>query len=58
MLEAIRTKFRKEPEYISPFSEFIRNASSAEKKKVYERIMREAIEEQRKLMERAEKDQI
>lgn len=57
MFEAIRNKFRKRTGYNSPFSEFIRNASAGEKKKVYEQVMRDAIEEQRKLMERAEKMQ-
>ncbi len=56
MLETIRSKFRKEPAYNSPFSEFVRNASSREKKKVFEQVMRAAIEEQRKVMERAEKE--
>lgn len=55
MLEELRHKFRRKPDYNSPFSEFIRNASAREKKKVYEQVMREAIEEQRKLIERAEK---
>lgn len=57
MFEAIRNRFGKRPEYVSPFSEFIRNASSREKKKVFEQVMKEAIEEQRKVMERAEQIQ-
>lgn len=57
MLDTVRRKFKKEPEYINPFAEFIRNASAREKKKVYEHVMRKAIEDQRKLMERAQKEQ-
>ena len=56
MLESLRFKFQKRPECNSPFSEFIRNASSREKKKVYEQVMRDAIEMQRKTMRRAEKE--
>ncbi len=57
MFETVRRKFTKEPEYVNPFADFIRNASASKKKKVFEHVMREAIEDQRKLMERAEKDQ-
>lgn len=57
MFETVRRKFTKEPEYVNPFADFIRNASAGKKKKVFEHVMREAIEDQRKLMERARKDQ-
>ena len=56
MIRAIRNKLRQNPQQNSQFSEFIRNASAGEKKKVYERVMRKAIEKQRKLMECAEKE--
>ncbi len=56
MFETIRSKLTREPEYNNPFAEFVRNASAREKKKVFEAVMRESIEEQRKLLERAEKD--
>ena len=56
MFETIRRKLKKEPEYINPFADFIRNAKSRERKKVYEHVMRKAAEDQRKLMERAEKE--
>ncbi len=56
MLESVRRKFTKKTEYVNEFAEFVRNASAREKKKVFEQVMREAIEDQRKLMERAEKE--
>lgn len=34
----------------TPFSEFIRNASSAEKKRVYTEVMRKATERQNRLL--------
>ncbi len=34
----------------TPFSEFIRNASSREKKQVYERVLKRATERQNRLM--------
>ncbi len=34
----------------TPFSEFIRNASSAEKKRVYERVLKKATERQNRLL--------
>ena len=34
----------------TPFSEFIRNASSAEKKRVYERVLKKASERQNRLL--------
>ncbi len=58
MLDSIRKKIRKEPEYVNPFADFIRNASAREKKKVYEEVMRQAIEDQRKLIERAEREEL
>lgn len=56
MLETVRRKLSKEPEYINPFAEFIRNASARERKKVFEHVMREATKDQQKLMERAKKE--
>ena len=56
MFETVRRKLKKEPEYINPFADFIRNANARERKKVYEHVMRKAAEDQRKLMERAEKE--
>jgi len=37
----------------TPFSEFIRNASSAEKKRVYERVLKKATERQNRLLRSA-----
>lgn len=34
----------------TPFSEFIRNASSAEKKRVYTEVMRKATERQNRIL--------
>lgn len=34
----------------SAFSEFIRNASSAEKKKVFKRVLEKATEDQRRIL--------
>jgi hypothetical protein len=34
----------------TPFSDFIRNASSAEKKRVYERVLKKATERQNRLV--------
>lgn len=42
------------PTTSSAFSEFIRNASSAEKKKVYTIVLRKATERQQRLMEAAD----
>lgn len=36
----------------TPFSEFIRNASSAEKKRVYKRVLKKASERQNRLLTR------
>ena len=36
-----------------PFAEFIRNASSAEKKRVYERVLKKATERQNHLVRTA-----
>jgi len=41
------------PEGSTAFSEFIRNASSAEKKKVYTVVIQRATERQKRLMEAA-----
>ena len=37
----------------TPFSEFIRNASSAEKKTVYKRVLEKATESQNRVLTRA-----
>jgi len=37
----------------TPFSEFIRNASSAEKKRVYKRVLEKASESQNRILARA-----
>jgi hypothetical protein len=37
----------------TPFSEFIRNASSAEKKRVYKRVLEKASESQNRILKRA-----
>jgi hypothetical protein len=37
----------------TPFSEFIRNASSAEKKRVYKRVLKKASESQNRVLARA-----
>ncbi len=57
MLNTVSRKLKKEPEYINPFAEFIRKASASEKKQVYENVMRDEVDDQRKLMERARKKQ-
>ena len=44
---------RLKTENSSPFSEFIRNASSAEKKRVYERVLKKATERQNRLLNAA-----
>lgn len=36
----------------TPFSEFIRNASSAEKKRVYKRVLEKASESQNRILAR------
>lgn len=39
----------------TPFSDFIRNASSEKKKKVYTRVMKRAAEQQRSLIDEVER---
>jgi hypothetical protein len=46
-----RTKHKKVAS--TPMSEFIRNASSAEKNKVYKRVLKKASERQNDLIERS-----
>lgn len=46
MLKAL---FRRKPSTSSPFSEFIRNASSGEKKRVYTVVLKKAIERQNRV---------
>lgn len=43
-------KPKMEPVVSTPFSEFIRNASSAEKKRVYTQVMKRASERQNRLL--------
>lgn len=46
--------FSNQPKVVStPFSDFIRNASSREKKRVYARVLDGASKRQRKLIEKA-----
>ena len=44
--------FKPKPLPSTPFSEFIRNASSAEKKRVYTKVLRKATERQRAVLSR------
>ncbi|MHB8744718.1 MAG: hypothetical protein ACYC9L_16590 [Sulfuricaulis sp.] len=46
--------FKRKPKAVAstPFSEFIRNASSAEKKRVYKRVLEKATESQNRLLSR------
>lgn len=46
-------KARPKPTTSSPFSEFIRNASSAEKKRVYGDVLRKATERQQRVSAKA-----
>lgn len=47
--------FKRKPKAVAstPFSEFIRNASSAEKKRVYKRVLEKASESQNRILARA-----
>jgi len=42
--------FKPKPTDSTPFSEFIRNAKSDEKKRVYERVLKKATERQNRLV--------
>jgi len=46
--------FKRKPKTVAstPFSEFIRNASSAEKKRVYKRVLEKASESQNRVLAR------
>lgn len=46
--------FKRKPKVIdsTPFSDFIRNASSAEKKRVYKRVLEKASESQNRVLAR------
>ncbi len=48
--------FRNKPKKVAstPFSEFIRNASSAERKKVYKDVLARATERQMRVLKEAE----
>ena len=48
--------FRSKPKILAstPFSDFIRNASSAEKKRVYTAVMKKATEHQNRILARYE----
>ncbi|MGH8322112.1 MAG: hypothetical protein ACRESX_02630 [Gammaproteobacteria bacterium] len=41
---------KRKTENSTPFSEFIRNASAAEKKRVYQRVLKKATERQNRLL--------
>lgn len=47
--------FKRKPKAAAstPFSEFIRNASSAEKKRVYKQVLEKATERQNRVLARA-----
>lgn len=44
---------KRKPLASTPFSDFIRNASSGEKKRVYEDVMKKATERQRRVLAEA-----
>ena len=46
--------FQRKPKAVAstPFSEFIRNASSAEKKRVYKRVLKKVSESQNRVLAR------
>lgn len=45
--------FKSKPTRSSPFSEFIRTASSAEKKRVYGEVLKKATERQERVLKQA-----
>jgi hypothetical protein len=45
--------FKRKPEGVSALSQFVRGASSEQKKQVYTRVLEKATERQRAVMERA-----
>lgn len=45
--------FKPKPTKSSPFSEFIRTASSAEKKRVYGEVLKKATERQERVLKKA-----
>lgn len=49
----IRRLLKPKPTTSSPFSEFIRNASSAEKKRVYTEVLQKATERQNRVTAKA-----
>jgi len=53
-------RFKDAPPEVSstPFSEFIRTASSEEKKKVYSRVLKRASEQQNEILARANKKRV
>ncbi len=46
--------FKKAPETSSALSEFMRNGSAKEHKRVFKKVIKESIREQRKVIEQAE----
>jgi hypothetical protein len=44
---------RSEPTYVSPFADFIRNASAAEKEKVYKEVLERATQRQLSILAKA-----
>ena len=53
VLDMIRLFLKPKPTRSSPFSEFIRNASSAEKKRVYGDVLKKATERQNAVLAKA-----
>jgi len=47
------TRSKRKPLASTPFSDFIRNASSREKKRVYEDVMKKATERQQRILAEA-----
>ena len=47
--------FKKSPAKNSAFSEFMRNASASEQKRVFKKVIEESIAEQRRTIEQAER---
>ena len=47
--------FKKKPTTSSALSEFMRNASSREQKRVFKKVIEESIKEQQKIIDRADR---
>ena len=48
---SFKSKTRAQPKDSSAFSDFIRKASSKEKKRVYSKVIKKSIERQKKIMD-------